>query len=56
MKKNLYLVQKPVRLTCAWVPTGDAKKPLVCVWGTSATHSVAAVTVNSEEVRMHLCA
>lgn len=56
MKKNLYLVQKPVRLTCSWVVTGDDKKPLVCVWGASAAASVAAVTVSSEEVRMHLCA
>lgn len=56
MKKNLYLVRKPVRLICSWVATGDDKKPLVCVWGASAAISAAAVTVNSEGARMHLCA
>ena len=57
MKKKLYLVPKTVRLTCSWVATGDAKNPLVCVWATVETPSLAsAAIVNSEEVRMHLCA
>lgn len=53
MKNKLHLVQRTVCLTCAWVATGDARTPLVRVWSTVGTPSV---TVNSEEVRMHLCA
>ncbi len=57
MKKKLHLVQKTVRLTCSWVATGDAKKPLVLVWAAVGTPSLAsAAIVNSGEVRTALCA
>ena len=56
MKKNLYLVQKPVRLTCSWVTTGNDRKHLICVWTTSASASVEAADATSKEARMHLCA
>jgi hypothetical protein len=56
MNKRLYLVQKSARLTCTWVATGDARKPLSCVWVAAAAPSVAEVTVNPKEVRMHQCA
>lgn len=56
MNNKLHLVQKSVRLNCAWVVTGDAKMPLACIWIAAETPSAYAVTIHSEEVRMHLCA
>jgi len=32
MKNKLHLVQKTVFLACNWVPTGDPKMPLACIW------------------------
>jgi hypothetical protein len=57
MKNKLHLVQKTARLSCIWVATGDAKRPLACVWGAAKSPGAAsAVTFNSEEARLHLCA
>ena len=57
MKNKLHLTQKTVRLICAWVATGDAKKPLACVWGAAKTPCAAsAEAVNAKTTRMHLCA
>jgi hypothetical protein len=28
----LSAIRNPGQLTCAWVPTGDSRTPLVCVW------------------------
>ena len=41
MKNKLRLVQKTVCLTCNWVPTGNPKIPLACVWtGSNARASL----------------
>jgi hypothetical protein len=32
MKKILRLSGKTPRLTATWMPTGDARRPLACVW------------------------
>lgn len=49
MKNNLYLVQKTVRLTRTWVPIGDVKIPLVCVWVEAGTqHTASAAPADSE--------
>jgi hypothetical protein len=57
MKKNLYLVQKPVSLTCRWLPTGDPTTPLACVWTKSNTAQPASIASSPDESgRMHLCA
>jgi hypothetical protein len=32
MNNILFAIRKPNRLTCVWVPTGDARTPLICVW------------------------
>jgi len=57
MKNKLCLVQKTVRLTCTWVPTGDAKKPLACVWlETGTPRTVTAAPADSEGWRWHQCA
>jgi len=45
------------RLTCHWVPTGDPKMPLTCVWiQTSASRTVSTASSADETGRMHLCA
>ena len=57
MKNNLYLVQKAVRLTCIWVTTGDAKRPLECVWVESEMpKAVSAVPSEQETEGLYLCA
>jgi hypothetical protein len=47
------------RLTCAWVPTGNLKAPLVCVW-TDAQPSLARrpdqSSPNEEVGGIRLCA
>lgn len=42
MKNKQHLVQRTVRLTCAWVATDDAKRPLGCVWAAVKTPTAAS--------------
>ncbi len=61
MKNKLVLIRNTVRLTCVWVPTGDVKKPLACVWvetqaSQALNHAVLEDEAGSEPVRIHLCA
>ena len=57
MKNKLHLLQKTARLTCIWVPTGDAKRPLACLWVGAQTPQTSIVTPSNDEFgRMHLCA
>jgi len=57
MNNKLYLVQNPVFLTCNWVPTGDPKMPLACVWTESkAVQPVSSPSSTGEAERVHLCA
>jgi hypothetical protein len=46
MTNQLSYVRKPGRLTCAWVPTGNSRTPLRCVWSATMPRS-AASTANS---------
>jgi hypothetical protein len=57
MKNTLHLVQDTFHLTCKWVPTGDERKPLACVW-TEPKNAQAAITSssNDEAGRMPQCA
>lgn len=57
MMNKLYLIRQPVRLTCTWVPTGNPRMPLACVW-TAAKVQTAIETASSadETGRMRLCA
>jgi hypothetical protein len=32
MNTILSAIRSPRQLTCFWVPTGDSRTPLVCVW------------------------
>lgn len=58
---KLCLIRKPVRLTCTWVRTGDAKRPLACVW-TGLKAAPAAPSASSADQAghgsgsIHLCA
>jgi len=52
MKNQLYMVRKTVRLACVWTPTGDAKRPLACVWVETPT----AASADSEAGGLRLCA
>lgn len=57
----IHLIQKTGRLTCHWVPTGDPRIPLACVWSganSKKTASTASSTpLSTDETRgMHLCA
>jgi hypothetical protein len=57
MKNKLHLVQKTVFATCNWVPTGDPKMPLVCVWtGSKPVQAVSTASSTDEAERVHLCA
>ena len=57
MKNNLRLVQNPVFLTCNWVPTGDPKMPLACVWtGSKPRQAVSTASFTDDVERVHLCA
>jgi hypothetical protein len=57
MMNKLHLVLKTVRLSCTWVPTGDAKRPLACVWVASKDPQILDTASSTDETgRMHLCA
>lgn len=57
MNNNLHLIQKSTPLSCTWIPTGDIKRPLACVWSGSKTSLAAPVEPSKIEAgRMHLCA
>jgi hypothetical protein len=57
MKIKLHLIRNAVRLKCKWVATGDAKRPLACVWVASKTpESVFIASSTDETGRMHVCA
>ena len=61
MFNNIRNPQNTNRLTRTWVPTGNPRKPLACVWidaaGTSTrTSSPEAVSSNANSRRLPLCA
>lgn len=49
MKNKLHLVQNSVFLACKWVPTGDPKMPLACVWAGSNTPRAGSTASSSDE-------
>jgi hypothetical protein len=54
----LSAIRNPGQLTCAWVPTGDARTPLACVWKEAAA-SLGPTGQSSPEDdigRIRLCA
>ena len=58
MFNNVLTLQKSRRLTCVWVPTGNPRMPLACVWleTTARDNSKAASSSNDESWGIPLCA
>jgi hypothetical protein len=57
MNNKLQLLRKTPCLVCAWVPTGDAKKPLACVWAESGTaQPLFDASCKDEPLGVRLCA
>jgi hypothetical protein len=57
MKNNLHLVQKTARLSCTWIPTGDARMPFTCVWVEAQTSQPTSVAPSNDEIgRLRQCA
>jgi hypothetical protein len=57
MKNKLVLIRNTVRLNCVWVPTGDVKKPLACVWVKAQKQQADSnAGAQDETVGVHLCA
>jgi len=49
MNNQLFLVERPIRLACIWVPTGNPRTPLVRQW-------IAAPALDQQEEGLRLCA
>ena len=58
MTNRILTLQKAGRLTCAWVPTGNPRNPLACVWAETAARksAKAAPSSNVNSGRMPRCA
>jgi hypothetical protein len=59
MNNKLLTIRKTGRLTCVWVPTGNIRTPLACVWVEADTFhaaSAAPSSSNDEPGGMRLCA
>ena len=60
MNNKIYVIRLNQRtgwLTCNWVPTGDPKMPLACVWtGTNASRAASTASSTEEYGRMQECA
>jgi len=55
MKNKMHLVPKSVFLTCTWVPTGDIRMPLACVWtGSTPAQAVSDASSTDDAERVHL--
>jgi hypothetical protein len=57
MTNKLLLIRKTVRLSCIWVATGDAQRPLACIWVREKTAQAAHTTPSANDAQgVHLCA
>ena len=59
MNNKLLTIRKIEGLTCAWVPTGDIRTPLACVWveaDASPKTSAATLAANDASRGHRLCA
>jgi len=57
MTNKIQLIQSSVRLACTWVPTGEGRLPLACVWAASKTRQTAYPASSTDEAgRTHRCA
>jgi hypothetical protein len=55
---KISIVRKPARLACVWVPTGNSRTLLLCVWSTVmiSAASTANSTSTDEVGELRLCA
>jgi hypothetical protein len=49
MTNKLHLIQNPVLLTRHWLPTGDPKMPLACIWKASKHFQSASTASATDE-------
>jgi hypothetical protein len=59
MNNILLMTRKTARMTCAWVPTGDPRTPLACVWtdpDSSLATSTAEFSPTDDAGGLRLCA
>jgi hypothetical protein len=56
MYNNILALQNSPRLTCVWVPTGNLRMPLVCVWVDGSAQGNCKAITSSDESREQLCA
>jgi hypothetical protein len=58
MFNNILTLQRPIRLTCFWVHTGNPRNPLACVWvdSNARNNCKEASSSNNESGGMQLCA
>jgi hypothetical protein len=58
MINTRFAIRNPVRMVCAWIPTGDYKTPLACVWSETADPRAASTmsSLNKEPVELRRCA
>jgi len=57
MNNTLFAIRNPGRMICTWIPTGDSKTPLVCVWfETSDPRAASKMSSHKEPAGMRRCA
>jgi hypothetical protein len=57
MSNKVLALKNAGRLTCAWLPTGDPRHPLTCVWTVdSRSAAKAASSTKTDSGRMLACA
>jgi hypothetical protein len=58
MNNTLFAIRNPARMICAWIPTGDSKTPLFCVWLDADDPRAASPmsSLDKEPSGMRLCA
>jgi hypothetical protein len=50
MNNKLLTIRKTAGVTCAWVPTGDIRTPLSCVWvDAAASPKTSAATFAADD-------
>jgi hypothetical protein len=56
MNLVLSAIRNPSRLTCAWVPTGNARAPLACIWKEASASLERTDPSSPQEGGICLCA
>jgi hypothetical protein len=58
MNNTLFAIRNRGRMRCAWIPSGDSRSPLICVWlETGYPGAVSTTSIEDEEpAGTRLCA